>query len=95
MTDQEKETLTQLIAKHKTSQAKALRARIILQFHEGKAINSIAKALGVVYNTPYVPGVLALKSINPVPDVMLNPAGVDVNVPPAVPVIVGVGSVSA
>ena len=51
MTDQEKETLTKLIAKPKTSQAKALRARIILQFHEGKAINSIAKALGVVYNT--------------------------------------------
>ena len=51
MTDQEKETLTKLIAKHKTSQTKALRARIILQFHAGKAINTIAKALGVVYNT--------------------------------------------
>ncbi len=51
MTDQEKETLNRLIAKHKTSQAQALRARIILQFYEGKNINAIATALGVVYNT--------------------------------------------
>ena len=51
MTEQEKETLIKLIAKHKTSQAKALRARIILQFNEGKTKSAIAKALGVVYNT--------------------------------------------
>jgi transposase len=51
LTDQEKETLNRLIAKHKTSQAQALRARIILQFYEGKNINAIATALGVVYNT--------------------------------------------
>jgi len=51
LTDQEKETLNRLIAKHKTSQAKALRARIILQFYEGKTINAIATTLGVVYNT--------------------------------------------
>ncbi len=51
MTNQEKETLNKLIAKHKTSQAKALRARIILQFYEGKTINAIATTLGVVYNT--------------------------------------------
>jgi transposase len=51
LTDQEKETLNRFIAKHKTSQAQALRARIILQFYEGKNINAIATALGVVYNT--------------------------------------------
>ena len=51
MTDQEKETLNRLIAKHKTPQAQALRARIILQFYEGKNINAIVTAPGVVYNT--------------------------------------------
>ena len=51
MTDQEKEMLNKLVAKHKTSQAIALRARIILQFYEGKTKSAIAKALGVVYNT--------------------------------------------
>jgi transposase len=51
LTDEEKETLLKLVAKHKTSQAIALRARIILQFYEGKTIKSIAKALGIVYNT--------------------------------------------
>jgi len=51
LTTQEKEILNKLIAKHKTSQAKALRARIILQFHEGKSLSAIATALGVVYKT--------------------------------------------
>ena len=51
MTDQEKETLSKLVAKPKTPQGKALRARIILQFYEGKSPNAIATALGVEYKT--------------------------------------------
>jgi len=51
LTDQEKEALHKLVAKHKTSQAIALRARIILQFYGGIPLNAIATALGVVYKT--------------------------------------------
>lgn len=51
MTDQEKETLSKLVAKPTTPQAKALRARIILQFYEGKPLNAIATALGIGYKT--------------------------------------------
>jgi len=51
LTDQEKEILNKLVAKHKTSQAIVLRARIILQYYEGKTINTIATVLGVVYKT--------------------------------------------
>jgi len=51
LTDQEKEALNRLVAKHKTPQAIALRARMILQFYEGKTLNAIATALGVVYKT--------------------------------------------
>mgnify|MGYP007028888705 CR=1 FL=1 len=45
----------------------------------------------VVYVTVYVPGVDVLTSIAPVAALKLNPA-VEENVPPANPVIVGVGS---
>ena len=48
----------------------------------------------VVYVTVYVPGVDVLTSIAPVPALILNPA-VELNVPPAKPVIVGVGSVAS
>ena len=46
----------------------------------------------VVYVTVYVFGVLADTSICPVEALIDNPAGELVNVPPANPVIVGVGS---
>jgi hypothetical protein len=44
-----------------------------------------------VYVTVYVPGVDALTSIAPVPALIDNPAVLE-KVPPANPVIVGVGS---
>jgi hypothetical protein len=47
----------------------------------------------VVYVTVYVPGVDALTSITPVEALIDNPAVLE-NVPPAKPVIVGVGSIS-
>ena len=39
----------------------------------------------------YVPAVDAVKSISPVDELILNPV-VELNVPPVVPVMVGVGS---
>ena len=47
----------------------------------------------VAYVTVYVPGVEADKSITPVEALIDNPAVLE-KVPPATPVIVGVGSVS-
>ena len=47
----------------------------------------------VVYVTVYAPGVETLKSMVPVPALMDNPAVLE-KVPPARPVIVGVGSAS-
>ena len=47
----------------------------------------------VVYVTSYTPGVDASKSITPVDELITNP-DVEVNVPPKVPVMVGVGSAS-
>jgi hypothetical protein len=47
----------------------------------------------VVYVTVYVPIVLATRLMLPVVALMLSPAGDEVNVPPASPVIVGVGFV--
>jgi len=51
VTDEEKETLSRLVGKSKTPQAKALRARIILQFYGGNPLSSIAATLGVEYKT--------------------------------------------
>ena len=48
----------------------------------------------VVYVTEYAAGVDALTSISPVAALIVNPAGELVNVPPANPVIAGVGSES-
>ena len=48
----------------------------------------------VMYCTVYVPAVEADKSINPSVGCTINPAGVELYVPPGVPVIVTVGSVS-
>ena len=48
---------------------------------------------GVVYVTVYELAVDAETSISPVPALIVNPAGVDVNAPPAVPVIVAIASV--
>ena len=44
----------------------------------------------VVYVSVYMPNKLAPKSITPVDAVIDKPAGIDVNVPPAIPVIDGV-----
>ena len=46
----------------------------------------------VLYLIVYVPAELLLRSIVPVFELILNPAGLDENVPPVEPEIVGVGS---
>jgi transposase len=51
LTKEEKEKLNKIIAKRKSSQAKVLRARIILLDDEGKTVNEIASELGIVKNT--------------------------------------------
>ena len=43
------------------------------------------------YETVYVPGLEALKSIVPVAALMFNPIGVAEKIPPEIPEIVGVG----
>jgi hypothetical protein len=47
----------------------------------------------VVYVTAYIPAVEASKSITPVDELIVKPE-VELNAPPNVPVIVGVGSAS-
>ena len=51
MTEEEKVKLHKIIAKRKSSQAKVLRARIILLDDEGLTVSAIASELGVVKNT--------------------------------------------
>ena len=48
---------------------------------------------GVVYVTAYTPGADASKSITPVDELSTSPE-VELNAPPIVPVIIGVGSAS-
>ena len=55
------------------------------------AVELFEQVPSVVYVTVYVPAVLAETSIAPVPELILNP-DVLLNVPPAAPVIVGIGS---
>ena len=51
MTEEEKVKLNKIIAKRKSSQAKVLRARIILLHDEGMTVNAIASELGIAKNT--------------------------------------------
>ena len=51
MTEEEKVKLNKIIAKRKSSQAKVLRARIILLDDEGMTVSAIASELGIVKNT--------------------------------------------
>ena len=51
MTEEEKVKLNKIIAKRKSSQAKVLRARIILLDDEGMTVIAIAPELGIVKNT--------------------------------------------
>ena len=51
MTEEEKAKLNKIIVRRKSSQAKVLRARIILLDDEGMTVNEIASELGVVKNT--------------------------------------------
>jgi transposase len=51
LTEEEKAKLNKIIARRKSSQAKVLRARIILLDDEGMTVNEIASELGVVKNT--------------------------------------------
>ena len=59
-----------------------------------KVVESAQTDEEVTYFTAYVPMVEALKSIAPVDALILSPLGVALNVPPLVPVTVGVGSLS-
>ena len=47
----------------------------------------------IVYITVYVPSELELKLIVPVVELITNPEGDEVNIPPEAPVIPGAGSV--
>lgn len=51
MTEEEKAKLNKIIARRKSSQAKVLRARIILLNEERMTVNEIASELGIVKNT--------------------------------------------
>ncbi len=51
MAEEERVKLHKIIAKRKSSQAKVLRARIILLDDEGLTVNAIVSELGVVKNT--------------------------------------------
>ena len=51
MTAEEKVKLNKIIAKRKSSQAKVLRARIILLDDEGMTVSAIASELGIAKNT--------------------------------------------
>jgi len=51
LTEEEKVKLNKIIAKRKSSQAKVLRARIILLDDEGLTVSAIASELGIVKNT--------------------------------------------
>jgi inosine/xanthosine triphosphate pyrophosphatase family protein len=48
LTEEEKVKLNKIIAKRKSSQAKALRARIILLDDEGMTVSAIASVPGIV-----------------------------------------------
>jgi DNA-directed RNA polymerase sigma subunit (sigma70/sigma32) len=50
LTEEEKAKLNKIIARRKSSQAKVLRAQIILLNDEGMTVNEIASELGIVKN---------------------------------------------
>jgi transposase len=51
LTEEEKAKRNKIMARRKSSQAKVLRARILLLTDEGMTVNAIASELGIVKNT--------------------------------------------